>query len=57
MATLCLLIAGQPMASVAQSRTPAEYMAAIEGAQASAGENELGDLTLEDSWRDSACPA
>jgi len=45
---LCLLLAGFPISAVAQSRTPAEHMAAIEGVQASPGENGLGALTLEE---------
>ena len=36
------------MSSAAQSRTPEEYMATIEGVQASPGEDSLGALTLEE---------
>ena len=43
---LALLAIALPVSSAAQSRTAAEYMAAIEGAQSSAGPNDLGELTL-----------
>jgi len=43
---LALLVIALPVSSAAQSRTAAEYMAAIEGAQSSAGPNDLGELTL-----------
>jgi CubicO group peptidase (beta-lactamase class C family) len=48
MAGLFLLAAGLPMSAAAQTRTAEEFMAAIEGVQASPGENGLGDLTLEE---------
>ncbi len=44
---VALVIAGAPTASVAQS-TPADYMTAIEGAQASPGDNGLGQLTIQE---------
>jgi CubicO group peptidase (beta-lactamase class C family) len=48
MAGLVLLVLGIPMSSAAQTRTPEEYMAAIEGVQASPGEDGLGALTLDE---------
>ena len=45
---LALLIIAAPAPSAAQSRTAAEYMAAIEGAQSSAGEDGLGALTVDE---------
>lgn len=45
---LTLLTLALPAMSAAQSRTPAEYMAAIEGAQSSAGPNDLGGLTIDE---------
>ena len=45
---LVLLAAGLPMSVAAQGHTPEEYMAIIEGAQASPGENELASLTIEE---------
>ena len=48
MAGLILLVSGIPISSAAQTRTPEEYMAAIEGVQASPGENGLGALTLDE---------
>ena len=45
-ATLSLLAVAVPASSAAQSRTAADYMAAIEGAQASAGPNGLGAMIL-----------
>ena len=36
-----------PLAASAQARTPAEYLAAIEGVQSTAGPNDLGTLTLK----------
>lgn len=39
----------------AQTRTPAERMAAIEGAQAAAGTNELGKLTIGELMKRSTC--
>ena len=47
-AALSLLGVAVPASSAAQSRTPVDYMATIEGAQASAGSNGLGALTLEE---------
>lgn len=47
-AVLILLALALPLSSSAQDRTPEQYMAAIEGVQASPGENELGTLTLEE---------
>jgi CubicO group peptidase (beta-lactamase class C family) len=47
-AVLALLIVALPASSAAQSRTAAEYMAAIEGAQSSAGPNDLGTLTIDE---------
>jgi hypothetical protein len=49
---LALLTCTLPAASAAQVRTAADYRAAIEGAQASPGPDELGS-----SWRASTCPA
>jgi CubicO group peptidase (beta-lactamase class C family) len=48
MAGLILLVSGIPMSSAAQTRTAEEYMAAIEGVQASPGENGLGAFTLDE---------
>ena len=45
---LVLLGIALPASSTAQNRTPAEYIAAIEGTQPSAGRNGLGDLTLDE---------
>lgn len=47
-AILALLTLALPVPSSAQSRTVAEYMAAIEGAQSSAGPNDLGGLTIQE---------
>ena len=47
-AALSLAGVGIPASSVAQSRTPADYMRAIEGVQASPGDNGLGALTIEE---------
>ncbi len=44
--SLALLLLALPAALPAQSRTAAEYMAAIEAAQRSAGPDSLGGLTL-----------
>jgi CubicO group peptidase (beta-lactamase class C family) len=41
-----LLAIALPDAASAQTRTAADYMAAIEGAQSSAGPNDLGKLTI-----------
>ena len=45
---LTLLAIALPAAAQAQTRTTAEYMAAIEGAQSSAGPNDLGKLTINE---------
>ena len=45
-AALCLLGIAASALSVAQSRTVADYKAAVEGAQASAGPTGLGERTL-----------
>lgn len=45
---LALLAIAIPVSSAAQSRTAAEYMAAIEGAQSSAGTDSLGALTMDE---------
>jgi len=42
-----LIVVGIPTSSASQSRTAADYMEAIEGVQASPGENGLGALTIE----------
>ncbi|HSG08281.1 MAG TPA: serine hydrolase domain-containing protein [Longimicrobiales bacterium] len=47
-AVLALLTTALPAPSSAQSRTAAEYMAAIEDAQPSAGPNDLGGLTIQE---------
>jgi len=47
-ASLILLGVAIPASSAAQSRTPADYMAAIEGTQESAGPRGLGDKTIEE---------
>ena len=46
-AALSLMGVVLPASLAAQSRTQADYMAAIEGVQASSGERGLGELTLE----------
>jgi len=46
-AIVVALVAAAPTTSVAQS-TPADYMAAIEGPQESAGDNGLGELTIQE---------
>jgi len=46
-AIVVALVAAAPTTSVAQS-TPADYMAAIEGPQESAGGNGLGELTIQE---------
>lgn len=43
---LSLVALALPLAASAQARTPAEYLAAIEGVQSTAGPNDLGSLTL-----------
>ena len=55
-AALSLLWVALPVSSAAQSRTPADYMAAIEGAQESAGENGRGDMTIEELMEDLGVP-
>lgn len=55
-AALSLLGLGIPASSVAQSRTPADYMAAVEGVQTSAGPNGLGDKTLEELMQELGVP-
>ncbi len=55
-AAVSLLGVAIPASSAAQSRTPADYMAVIEGAQASAGPNGLGDMTLEELMEDLGVP-
>jgi CubicO group peptidase (beta-lactamase class C family) len=45
---LALLSIALPASSAAQSPTAAEYMAAVEGAQSSAGPNDLGELTIRE---------
>ena len=45
---LTLLTIALPAAAAAQARTAADYMAAIEGRQSSAGPNELGGLTISE---------
>ena len=45
---LMLLFIAVPGAAMAQARTAADYMALIEGAQASAGPNELSGLTISE---------
>lgn len=45
---LALLTIALPASSTAQSRTVAEYVAAIEGVQPSPGPNELGGLTIHE---------
>ena len=47
-AALMLLGVAIPMSLAAQGRTAADYMAAIEGVQATAGPNGLGGKTLEE---------
>jgi len=44
---IALICAGVPTTSVAQSR-PADYIAVIEGAQGSPGEDGLGELTIDE---------
>ena len=55
-AALSLLGVAIPATSAAQSRTAADYMAAIEGAQASAGTNGLGGMTIEELMADHGVP-
>src|SRR5262245_23654006 len=43
-----LLALALPAAAAAQTRSAADYMAAIEGAQSSAGPNNLGGLTISE---------
>jgi len=45
---LALLAIALPAPSAAQSRTAVEYMAAVEGPQASSGPNDLGELTIQE---------
>ena len=45
---LALLTIALPAPSSAQSRTAADYMATVEGAQSSAGPNDLGELTIQE---------
>ncbi|MEE2897027.1 MAG: serine hydrolase [Gemmatimonadota bacterium] len=47
-ALLSLLVLAIPAPSAGQSRAPADFMAAIEGVQESAGQNDLGALTIEE---------
>lgn len=47
-AVLTLLAIALPAAEQAQTRTPADYIAAIERAQSSPGQNELGGLTISE---------
>jgi CubicO group peptidase (beta-lactamase class C family) len=54
--TLCSLVLAIPASSAAQSRTPADYMAAIEGAQESAGPNDFGEMTLEELMAELGVP-
>ncbi len=55
-AALSLLGVAIPMSLAAQGRTPADYMAAIEGVQATAGPNGLGNKTLEELMVDFGVP-
>lgn len=52
---ICLLGIAIPASTAAQT-TPAEYMAAIEGAQESAGSNGMGDKTIEELMEDLGVP-
>lgn len=45
---LALLAIALPVATPAQTRSAADYMAAIEGAQPSSGSNDLGALTISE---------
>src|SRR5262245_29843677 len=45
---LALLVLALPAAAPAQTRSAADYVAAIEGAQSSAGPNNLGVLTISE---------
>ena len=47
-ALLALLALPLPAAALAQNRTPADYMAAVEGGNAPAGPNNLGGLTISE---------
>ncbi len=55
-AALILLGVAIPMSLAAQGRTPADYMAAIEGVQATAGPNGLGNKTLEELMAEFGVP-
>ena len=55
-AALSLLGVAIPASSAAQTRTVADYMAAIEGAQASAGPNGLGGMTIEELMENFGVP-
>ena len=55
-AVLSLLGVAIPGPLAAQNRAPADYMAAIEGAQSSAGPNGRGDMTLEELMTDLGVP-
>ena len=55
-AALSLLGVAIPASTAAQSRTVADYMVAIEGAQASAGPNGLGEMTIEELMEDLEVP-
>lgn len=45
---ISLLTIALPATAAAQTRTPGDYIAAIEGAQSSAGPNDLGGLTISE---------
>ncbi len=55
-AALSLLGVAIPMSLAAQGRSPADYMTAIEGVQATAGQNGLGNKTLEELMVDFGVP-
>ena len=54
--TALSLLVASPASSAAQNRTPADYIAAIEGVQPSAGPNGLGDMTIEELLADLGVP-
>ncbi len=56
MVALSLAGVALPAPSVAQDRTPADYIAAIESVQDSAGEDGLGDKTIEELMKDLGVP-
>ena len=54
--TLSSLAVVIPASSAAQSRTPADYMAAIEGVQQTPGPNDLGEMTIQELMAELGVP-